>query len=125
MALRSTGGPPSTPICTVAARVARIVVVAEGVLIHESDFVKNNVAVVYGRAGGLLIDPEVHSYERACLANDLYLLAGQVFRSLLGELPLEHSGGLADFDHVAVGVSHVAADLSTAIDRRRDELGPL
>jgi hypothetical protein len=44
-------------------------------------------------------------------------LAGQVFRSLLGELPVKRSGGLADFDHVAVGVSHVAADLSTAIDR--------
>src|ERR1700729_308629 len=52
-------------------------------------------------------------------------LAGQVFRSLLRELPLEHSGGLADFDYVAVGVSHVAADLGTAIDRRRHELGPL
>jgi hypothetical protein len=51
-------------------------------------------------------------------------LAGQVFRSLLGQLPSEHSGGLADFDHVAVGVTHVAADLSTAVDRRRDELGP-
>ena len=32
-------------------------------------------------------------------------LAGQVFWSLLGELPVEHSGGLADFDQVAVGVS--------------------
>jgi hypothetical protein len=52
-------------------------------------------------------------------------LSRQVFRSFLGELPLEHPGGLADFDHVAVGVSQVAADLSTAIDRRRDELGPL
>jgi hypothetical protein len=52
-------------------------------------------------------------------------LARQVFRSLLGELPMERSGSLADFDHVAVGISHVAADLSTAIDRRRDELGPL
>jgi hypothetical protein len=52
-------------------------------------------------------------------------LAGQVFRSLLGEHPVERSGGLADFDYVAVGVSHVAADLGTAIDRRRDELGPL
>ena len=39
------------------------------------------------------------------------LLPGQVFRSLLGEFPSEHPGGLADFDHVAVGVSHVAADL--------------
>ena len=52
-------------------------------------------------------------------------LAGQVFRSLLGELPMEDSGGLANFDHVAVRVSHVAADFSAAIDRRRDELGPL
>src|SRR5439155_20537218 len=32
--------------------------------------------------------------------------------------------GLANFDQVAVRVAHVAPDLSTAIDRRRHELGP-
>jgi glyoxylase-like metal-dependent hydrolase (beta-lactamase superfamily II) len=45
--------------------------VAEGVLIHESEFVQSNAVVVHGRAGVLLIDPGVQDHEMACLANDL------------------------------------------------------
>jgi len=45
--------------------------VADGVLIHESEFCQSNAVVVHGRAGVLLIDPGVHGYEMACLANDL------------------------------------------------------
>jgi glyoxylase-like metal-dependent hydrolase (beta-lactamase superfamily II) len=45
--------------------------VAEGVLIHESEFCQSNAIVVQGRAGVLLIDPGVHNYEMAALANDL------------------------------------------------------
>ena len=45
--------------------------VADGVLIHESEFCQSNAVVVQGRAGVLLIDPGVHGYEMACLANDL------------------------------------------------------
>jgi glyoxylase-like metal-dependent hydrolase (beta-lactamase superfamily II) len=45
--------------------------VAEGVLIHESEFLQSNAVVVHGRAGVLLIDPGVHGYEMAALANDL------------------------------------------------------
>src|SRR6266498_3153190 len=45
--------------------------VAEGVLIHESEFMQSNAVVVHGRAGMLLIDPGVHGYEIAALANDL------------------------------------------------------
>ncbi len=45
--------------------------VAEGVLIHESEFCQSNAVVVHGRAGVLLIDPGVHCSEMACLANDL------------------------------------------------------
>ena len=37
--------------------------VAEGVLIHESEFCQSNAVVVHGRAGVLLIDPGVHGYE--------------------------------------------------------------
>ena len=32
--------------------------VAEGVLIHQSEFLQNNAVVVQGRAGVLLIDPQ-------------------------------------------------------------------
>jgi glyoxylase-like metal-dependent hydrolase (beta-lactamase superfamily II) len=45
--------------------------VAEGVLIHESEFVQSNAVVVHGRAGVLLIDPGVLDSEMADLANDL------------------------------------------------------
>jgi glyoxylase-like metal-dependent hydrolase (beta-lactamase superfamily II) len=45
--------------------------VAEGVLIHQSEFVQTNTVVVQGRAGVLLIDPGVRGDEMACLANDL------------------------------------------------------
>jgi glyoxylase-like metal-dependent hydrolase (beta-lactamase superfamily II) len=45
--------------------------VAEGVLIHESEFCQTNTIVVQGRAGVLLIDPGIRGDEMACLAEDL------------------------------------------------------
>ena len=45
--------------------------VAEGVLIHQSEFCQSNAVVVQGRAGALLIDAGIYGYEMACLANDL------------------------------------------------------
>jgi glyoxylase-like metal-dependent hydrolase (beta-lactamase superfamily II) len=45
--------------------------VAEGVLIHESEFCQSNAVVVQGRAGVLLIDPGVLGDEMAVLASDL------------------------------------------------------
>jgi len=45
--------------------------VAEGVSVHESEFVRSNAVVVQGRAGVLLIDPGVQDHEMACLASDL------------------------------------------------------
>ena len=45
--------------------------VAEGVLIHESEFCQSNAVVVQGRAGVLLIDPGVLGHEMAALADDL------------------------------------------------------
>jgi glyoxylase-like metal-dependent hydrolase (beta-lactamase superfamily II) len=45
--------------------------VAEGVLIHQSEFLHTNAVVVQGRAGVLVIDPGVRGDEMACLAKDL------------------------------------------------------
>ena len=45
--------------------------VAEGVLIHQSELMQNNVVVVHGRAGALVVDAGVRGEEMACLANDL------------------------------------------------------
>jgi glyoxylase-like metal-dependent hydrolase (beta-lactamase superfamily II) len=45
--------------------------VAEGVLIHQSELLQNNTAVVQGKAGVLLVDAGITGDEMACLANDL------------------------------------------------------
>ena len=45
--------------------------VAEGVLLHESEFCRTNTVVVQGRTGVLLVDPGVLGYEMAALADDL------------------------------------------------------
>ena len=45
--------------------------VAEGVLIHQSEFCQSNAVVVQGQAGALLIDAGIYGHEMACLANDL------------------------------------------------------
>jgi glyoxylase-like metal-dependent hydrolase (beta-lactamase superfamily II) len=45
--------------------------VAEGVLVHESEFIRSNSIVVQGRDGVLLIDPGITSGEMADLAKDL------------------------------------------------------
>ncbi|HEU5483502.1 MAG TPA: MBL fold metallo-hydrolase [Microlunatus sp.] len=45
--------------------------VAEGVLVHESEFLQSNAVVVQGDAGVLLIDPGITRQEMAALAEDL------------------------------------------------------
>ncbi len=45
--------------------------VAEGVLVHRSELLRNNAVVVQGRTGVLLVDPGITDEEMACLADDL------------------------------------------------------
>src|SRR5512132_3070864 len=45
--------------------------VAEGVLIHESEFIQSNAVVVHGRAGVLLIDAGMTGSEMVTIADDL------------------------------------------------------
>ena len=52
--------------------------VAEGVLVHQSELLRNNTVVVQGRAGVLLVDPGITSEEMCCLANDLRELGHRV-----------------------------------------------
>jgi glyoxylase-like metal-dependent hydrolase (beta-lactamase superfamily II) len=65
--------------------------VAEGVLVHESEFVQSNAIVVQGRAGVLLVDPGVQDHEMACLANDL---------SDLGQTVVAGFSTHPDWDHL-------------------------
>ena len=48
--------------------------VAEGVLIHQSEFCQSNAVVVHGPDGLLLIDPGVQEHEMVCLGSDLRAL---------------------------------------------------
>ncbi len=85
--------------------------VAEGVLVHQSELLQNNAAVVQGRAGVLLIDAGITGDEMACLANDLRELGQPVVAGFsthpdwdhvlwhagLGEAPRYGTARCADF----------------------------
>lgn len=65
--------------------------VAEGVLVHRSELLRNNTVVVEGRAGVLLVDPGITDGEMACLADDLST-SGRAVAAGFGTHP--------DWDHV-------------------------
>jgi glyoxylase-like metal-dependent hydrolase (beta-lactamase superfamily II) len=52
--------------------------IAEGVLVHESEFLQSNAVVVRGRSGVLLIDPGITNDEMATLGDDLRALGAPV-----------------------------------------------
>jgi glyoxylase-like metal-dependent hydrolase (beta-lactamase superfamily II) len=52
--------------------------VAEGVLIHESEFIKSNAVVVRGKAGVLLVDAGITGDEMVAIADDLRKLGQPV-----------------------------------------------
>jgi glyoxylase-like metal-dependent hydrolase (beta-lactamase superfamily II) len=65
--------------------------VAEGVLVHQSDLLANNTAVVQGMGGVLLVDAGITGEEMVCLANDL---------SDLGQHVVAGFSTHPDWDHV-------------------------
>jgi glyoxylase-like metal-dependent hydrolase (beta-lactamase superfamily II) len=65
--------------------------VAEGVLVHQSELLQNNTAVVQGEAGVLLVDAGITGDEMACLANDV---------SELGQPVVAGFSTHPDWDHV-------------------------
>src|SRR5262245_43704900 len=50
--------------------------------------------------------------------------AWEILWALCGSLAVKQASGLTDLDEISVGVSHVAADFRSPIDRRRHELRP-
>jgi glyoxylase-like metal-dependent hydrolase (beta-lactamase superfamily II) len=98
--------------------------IAEGVLIHNSEFMQSNAVVVQGQAGVLLIDPGVHRSEIACLAGDLRELGQPVVLGFsthphwdhllwhpgLGTAPRYGTarGAASARDQLSYGVAHVA-----------------
>jgi glyoxylase-like metal-dependent hydrolase (beta-lactamase superfamily II) len=98
--------------------------VAEGVFIHESDFVQSNAVAVLGQSGVLLIDPGVHGIEMACIANDLSDLGKSVVAGFSTHPHWDHLLWSAEFGAVPrYGTARCAAtvrdELSGDIDRRQ------
>jgi len=52
--------------------------VADGVLVHRSELLRNNSVVVHGRSGALVVDAGITDAEMTCLADDLAAAGQQV-----------------------------------------------
>jgi len=93
--------------------------VAEGVLIHESEFIQSNAVVVQGRDGVLLIDPGVHGYEMGALANDLRELGQPVVTGFSTHPHWDHL-----LWHAALGAAPRYGTARCAADVRAELSGP-
>jgi len=71
--------------------------VADGVLVHESEFIKSNSIVVQGPDGVLLVDPGITSGEMADLAKDLRALGQPVVAGFSTHPDWDHLLWHADF----------------------------
>ena len=86
--------------------------VAEGVLVHESEFIQSNSVVVQGRDGVLLIDPGITGGEMADLANDLRELGQPVVAGFSTHPDWDHVLWHADFgDAPRYGTARCAASI--------------
>ncbi len=86
--------------------------VAEGVLVHESEFIQSNAVVLQGRAGVLLIDPGIQSSEIVQLANDLRELGQPVVAGFSTHPHWDHLLWHARFGSVPrYGTARCAADV--------------
>lgn len=86
--------------------------VAEGVLVHESEFIQSNSVVVQGRDGVLLIDPGITDDEMAALANDLRELGQPVVAGFSTHPDWDHVLWHANFgDAPRYGTARCAASI--------------
>jgi glyoxylase-like metal-dependent hydrolase (beta-lactamase superfamily II) len=86
--------------------------VAEGVLVHESEFIQSNSVAVRGRDGVLLIDPGITSGEMAALANDLRELGQPVVAGFSTHPDWDHVLWHANFgDAPRYGTARCAASI--------------
>ena len=103
--------------------------VAEGVLVHESEFIQSNSVVVQGRDGVLLIDPGITSDEMAALAQDLRELGQPVVAGFSTHPDWDHVLWHANFgDAPRYGTARCAAvmrDLLSTADWKARVAGVL
>lgn len=86
--------------------------VAEGVLVHESEFIQSNSVVVPGRDGVLLIDPGITGEEMASLASDLRELGQPVVAGFSTHPDWDHLLWHPDFgDPPRYGTARCAASI--------------
>ncbi|RZS66336.1 glyoxylase-like metal-dependent hydrolase (beta-lactamase superfamily II) [Agromyces ramosus] len=86
--------------------------VAEGVLVHKSEFIQSNSIVVQGRDGVLLIDPGITSDEMAELGSDLRALGKPVVAGFSTHPDWDHVLWHASFgDAPRYGTARCAASL--------------
>lgn len=86
--------------------------VADGVLVHESEFIQSNSVVVQGTDGVLLIDPGITGDEMAALANDLRELGQPVVAGFSTHPDWDHVLWHPDFGDVPrYGTARCAASI--------------
>jgi glyoxylase-like metal-dependent hydrolase (beta-lactamase superfamily II) len=86
--------------------------VAEGVLVHRSELLRNNTVVVRGPSGALVIDAGIQGSEMACLANDLRELDLPVVAGFSTHPDWDHVLWHAELgDAPRYGTARCAADL--------------
>jgi glyoxylase-like metal-dependent hydrolase (beta-lactamase superfamily II) len=86
--------------------------VAEGVLVHESEFIQSNSVVVQGPTGVLLVDPGITVAEMADLANDLRDLGKPVVAGFSTHPDWDHVLWHAEFgDAPRYGTARCAASI--------------
>ncbi|MEU4365119.1 MBL fold metallo-hydrolase [Promicromonospora sp. NPDC023987] len=86
--------------------------VVEGVLVHQSELLRNNSVVVQGRAGVLLVDAGITGSEMACLANDLHELGLPVVAGFSTHPDWDHVLWHAELGEVPrYGTARCAADM--------------
>jgi glyoxylase-like metal-dependent hydrolase (beta-lactamase superfamily II) len=92
--------------------------VAEGVLIHQSEFIQSNAVVVQGRAGVLLIDPGITGDEMADLAKDIHELGQPVAAGFSTHPHWDHLLWHAKFGEAPrYGTARCAADIQDLLSK--------
>ncbi|ABM07219.1 MBL fold metallo-hydrolase [Paenarthrobacter aurescens] len=92
--------------------------VAEGVLVHESEFIQSNCTVVQGRDGVLLIDPGITVNEMAGIAEDLQRLGQPVVAGFSTHPDWDHVLWHPDFgDPPRYGTARCAASIRGVLSR--------
>jgi glyoxylase-like metal-dependent hydrolase (beta-lactamase superfamily II) len=90
--------------------------VAEGVLVHESEFIKSNTVVVQGSEGMLLIDPGITGDEMVTIAADLRELGQPVVAAFSTHPHWDHLLWHAELGEAPrYGTAHCAARIQAVL----------